>query len=656
MVERVAHAPGALIFARERYAIGSIVTAVGVLGLATFGYRYLSFQEFSNDHFVHLALAQQITLGALPVRDFVDPGLPLMAALSAVAQVLLGSGLHAELVLISCAFAVASALTGFIAARASGSIAIGLAAGMLPLLVYPASYSYPKLLPYAAALAAAWVYARRPTQPRLIAVGAIVAAAFLLRHDHGVILGSGALAAVAARHGVSRQASTAFAGCLAAALVVASPYLVWIQMQEGIGAYFRDGAAFSKREAEKATWERPTFAIDSSRPLFARLARGPVVNIQWQREVPDAVVERREREHGLTRLDLMGLRSWQYELSDWSPAALRRLVADPVVRDTNGIDRSEFTLQVEAPAGARRFLTRVVGPGEGLRLRANAVAALFYVVWLAPLAAAAVLVRRWARVTERVRTVALMAIVIQLAMNMTMLRDPLDTRIRDVLVPTAVLLAFVCGYLVRAGSGWPARAGAKIAAAIVVGVPLVAAAALGEAGERIGLTGILGGPEGVTARAQFLQHDFEPPNERTGTLPARYQPIVDYLRSCTPAGGRIFTMTFAPELFFYTGAGFAGGHASLTPGYYVTERHASLMLDRLGHENVPFVIQDTDTMGEMPREYPRVTEFVSSRYREIARYPVGTEKSFVILADAARPVAGRYGSKDLPCFAAGRQS
>jgi hypothetical protein len=37
-------------------------------GVLTVAYRYLSFTELSNDHFVHLSTAQQITFGALPVR------------------------------------------------------------------------------------------------------------------------------------------------------------------------------------------------------------------------------------------------------------------------------------------------------------------------------------------------------------------------------------------------------------------------------------------------------------------------------------------------------------------------------------------------------------------------------------------------------------
>src|SRR4030095_8258589 len=43
-----------------------------------FFYRYLSFTDFSNDHFVNLSMAQQVVgFGAVPVRDFVERGWPL---------------------------------------------------------------------------------------------------------------------------------------------------------------------------------------------------------------------------------------------------------------------------------------------------------------------------------------------------------------------------------------------------------------------------------------------------------------------------------------------------------------------------------------------------------------------------------------------------
>jgi len=90
----------------------------------TFAYRYLSFTDFSNDHFVHLSVAQQITMGDLPVRDFVERGLPLMPLISAAGQVLFGEGLRSELWVIAIAYGAAAALTYVVAMQMSGSGAL----------------------------------------------------------------------------------------------------------------------------------------------------------------------------------------------------------------------------------------------------------------------------------------------------------------------------------------------------------------------------------------------------------------------------------------------------------------------------------------------------------------------------------------------------
>ena len=91
----------------------------------------------------------------------------------------------------------------------------------------------------------------------------------------------------------------------------------------------------------------------------------------------------------------------------------------------------------------KSWLVNVYGPGEGLRVRANATAALFYLVWLVPIAAALLLARTWSTSTPTIRALVAMSLVMQFAMNLTMLRDPLETRIRDVLVPVSLLIAWL---------------------------------------------------------------------------------------------------------------------------------------------------------------------------------------------------------------------
>jgi hypothetical protein len=99
----------------KRFAIGALA-----LALSTVAYRYLSFTDFSNDHFVHLSVAQQITMGDLPVRDFVERGLPLMPLISAAGQALFGEGLRSELWVIATAYGIAAALTYVVALQMSG--------------------------------------------------------------------------------------------------------------------------------------------------------------------------------------------------------------------------------------------------------------------------------------------------------------------------------------------------------------------------------------------------------------------------------------------------------------------------------------------------------------------------------------------------------
>src|SRR5687767_9496018 len=110
----------------RRLLIFALAAAVFVF---TCGYRFAMlggrFGGFENDQFVHLARAQQMTFGELPVRDFPEPGLPLTHALSALAQYAIGPTLWSEAVLTIGAVALASALLLVLAVRASGSLLLG---------------------------------------------------------------------------------------------------------------------------------------------------------------------------------------------------------------------------------------------------------------------------------------------------------------------------------------------------------------------------------------------------------------------------------------------------------------------------------------------------------------------------------------------------
>jgi hypothetical protein len=345
----------------------------------------------------------------------------------------------------------------------------------------------------------------------------------------------------------------------------------------------------------------------------------------------------------------VGPRSWRYELTRWSPSDVERLVRDPAVADTHGINRSTFTLDEGAPKDVYALMVGRYGPAAGLRLRANGVTALYYLVWVLPLAALLAVVPRWREVSPAVRAMVLMAVVVQVAMNLTMLRDPLDSRVRDVVMPASLLVAFLAGRLWTGGRSIPRCLLLRTASLLFGLLVLAVCAAAGPLNEHLLDIGALRGRAGMLQRLDELRAEhrsrWREPFSPTDVA------IVDYLTACTPPRARLFTMTFAPDLLFYTGRGFAGGQVTLTPGYYRTERDAALMLDRLSREDVPFVIMDSETRDEMRFHYPRVVAHVDSRYREVGRFPVGDGgKDFIVLAQSDRAVSRNFAQTDLPCY------
>jgi hypothetical protein len=627
---------------KARLAVGALA-----IGLLTVAYRYLSFTDFSNDHFVHLSVAQQITMGALPVRDFVERGLPLMPLISAAGQVVLGEGLRSELWVIAIAFGIAAGLTFLVALQSSGSATVAALSALVPVAAYPVSYSYPKLLAPALGFAAALWYCARPDTARAVLMAATVAVAFLLRHDLGVFLGASVIAMMMAYHGVSKPTLISAARVAGIAVLIVAPYLLWVQVYEGLGTYVREGVVFSQREAQRANWwTPPPFAVDSNRPLFERVAHGPVVNVRWQTDASAASIADAESRHRLVRQALNSPQSWTYEMRRWSSSAIEQLVRDPLAADTQGIDRATYSLQVSAPTGVKGWLVNVYAPGDGMRVRPNATAALFYLVWLVPIAAVFVLARTWSTSTPTIRALVAMSLVMQFAMNLTMLRDPVETRIRDVLVPVSLLIAWLAGLAWQAtlaGLAWqatPAGTAAsirptvmrRVAAVLVLVVIVAGTAAVGDASTHIERTNVMNGIDGINLRLRTTRRVLSPPDQRTGPLAPAYRTLVTSLGRCTPPGSRLLTLTFAPEILFYTNRGFAGGHVSFSPGYYTSERDATVLLQRVSTEDVPFVILDSQTEGEMLGDYPRIGSYVRSNYHEAWRVPLTNEKAFVVLA------------------------
>lgn len=213
-------------------------------------YRLAVFDGFGNDHYMHLAWAQQLLHGEIPGRDFFEPGMPLMIALSAAAQWLGGAGLVSELMLCVAFLSLTAALTFWLGARITGSLPMGLLAAAIEIALTPRLYNYPKLFVHVVGLWLIWLYVERPSSRRATALGAWLAVAFLFRHDFLIFLGLTTLVAIAVAPRPSAAPSRlGHAGvCAVAALIAVLPYLAFVEATTGLVTHMRHAQEFAREE------------------------------------------------------------------------------------------------------------------------------------------------------------------------------------------------------------------------------------------------------------------------------------------------------------------------------------------------------------------------------------------------------------------------
>jgi hypothetical protein len=255
---------------RESSSVNTRIIAP-LVGIAAFLIRFLSLGAIENDHYVYLARAHQVLYGDWPVRDFVDPGMPLAYLLSAAAAAAAGPTLLTEAVLSLAVFAIAAAATYALVRRASGSAVVAVFAVAILLVVPPRLYNPSKILVPVMAIALAWAYTDRPTARRAAALGAWTGVAFLFRHDYAayVIVAAGILVIV--RHWGDWNVLTPSIGVYAGvAAAVVMPWLIYVHVQQGLPEYLASAMRFSVAERTRTVSGLPlVFYATAAVPLAA---------------------------------------------------------------------------------------------------------------------------------------------------------------------------------------------------------------------------------------------------------------------------------------------------------------------------------------------------------------------------------------------------
>ncbi len=645
----------------------SLIVASMMLAIFAFGYRFVSLSGFSNDHFVHLARAQAMLAGDLPIRDYTEEGVPLTVVLSATAQRVLGESLFAEVVLVLTSLAVGAGITCWLASRVTDSLLIGASAALLQVLIYPRLYSHPKIMVYSVFLAIAWWYLSQPSRGRLAVVALWTALAFLIRHDHGVYVGMGAAALVASAHwrnGIGDVGRRAIEfGLLTLACL--APYLGYVQYQQGLINYFRTGLATSGTEANRTFLGKLTFdALPDggwvvSRPVDA--AGLPTIRVRWKPEVDDQRRQSIEAELQLRAPERAEGRTWKYRLEPPARDALERLVSRREVEDTSGFDRTALTIPDDRSIASRTLaafgLDRLARLEAGPRLLSafsphNVSVTLFFVLWSVPLLAITLVAifRHDAITREHAFTLTASALMIVCAAGL--LRESLAERTADVYGSAPLVLACLLAVT------WHARPQQRLArltmrgAVAVIAIVFVAGTfILGRVPSQLNRARIADGPGGVWQRAQDVFHDTrEWPWANQWPAGSSWK-VARYVHDCTQSGDRLLMTWSAPEMNVFSRRAFAGGETALLPVFRDPSSYEPAVLARLARQSVPIVLVDPDELEHFRQSYPAISKYLDARFHKVGEFTPDPRKIH-IYAEIHRQQAGTDAEFGWPCFAA----
>lgn len=297
---------------------------------------------------------------------------------------------------VTAALLAAGALMTFrVAARQSGAPWVALAIILVTVWVFPVRGSEAGFVLYTLVLWAGSRYIDRPGREGfwLLTLLTVMVSAF--RVDHGLYVAVAAVAALFARH--VRDGARAFGrAALGYAGSLAVMALLFVPLGQVHASLDRLGDRITDVVAARGELRG---SLDAGQQSEASRVVERTFNVRWAPGVDAAQREAKEREHALAegredRGDASGL-TWQYRWDGRSPASVRRLLNDPAVEDTHGIDRAsaQFVGRNSAPDNDLEWINALLSRASEVA-SAAAARGLRWLWVILPIAAALRLGRR----------------------------------------------------------------------------------------------------------------------------------------------------------------------------------------------------------------------------------------------------------------------
>ena len=624
-----------------------IITVGIVVFAAAFLYVLPHTLDLIDDHFMHVVWGRQMLYGRQPLLNMEALGLPLQALLSAASERLVGYRLLSEGVIVGSAFATAAVLTLVVARAASQSLWIGALAAVFQVAIGPRTYSYPKILVCAAAIFILWRYIDRPSVRRGLALGATIATAFYLRHDHGLYMAVATAAVLALRHYPDWKIAIGRVALVGATtLMLVAPFLSYVQRNVGVRAYLSDLRSIAAREYQANRFDSwpawPFASVEDVAEWRSRARTSATIGVRWNEGASDQARRAAAARHGLRVDHDEPIESGRFLLTDLSRENVVALLNDPTIEDTSDIDRATGAVPSQG-----LWIGRVHLLG-GLDVPYASAGLLFFVFMAVLIGTAAALWRpeRWRHAATRHEHLKITAVLLVGMLTSTgFIREPLTVRIPDASVAPIILAAWWAGRwwtrLRSDASPWRRLLRASVAAVLVL--PVVRATMVEGA--------VLPQLESVVKLPHTWQRLLVTPPidvwQRVGT--PKYQ-AVSYVRACTAIDEPLLVLWFAPDLYYYSDRPFAGRLGFYIEGYWAGDVAEQKNVAALERDRPAIALMEEDREVTDLYTYPRLLSYLAEAYRRIGSIPSSEGRSIVMFARNDRRPSSTYGESGWPCF------
>lgn len=641
----------------------------GAIGLTLAGlaavYQAVIESAPTNDDFMHLTLANQVLGGDWPLRDFFDLYGPLMYGISAVARLLFGFRLLSEAVIVSLALAIGTALVFRLVRELTASTTAAALSASLIIVAGVRGYSYPKVLVYAVAATMWWSYVRQPTRLKSLALGAWVAAAFYWRVDHGVYVAAGVALVMVTAHGLSRLAAIRLAQAAAVSIVAVMPLVLLAAGTVGAVSYARDGLAIANTQHTTQSahnWPKwPIRRVSDVIRLDAREEFAPEVSVRWAENSSSDARDGVLAKYGLTLVSNDGPLVQLVQMSDPTSKGVQGLINEPIVADTNGIDRGRS----EVPLSTWPLWQRLRFSHWWLRFRlfagldehmnaGEAVAALFYLLPLAVIIGALPWLHRYLRgeaTGARLVGFGLFGLVTAFGL----MRSPYDVRAVDDVVLSAVLFGCCIAALWRAAVAVRGLRRALLTVAAVMFAVLVikSVAVAGEFGSRAAWLAGEGRSVDHMAGAWREVRDrliTEPPLAYwKGSRKSAELQLAEYAAECVPPSRRLLVLWFAPEIYYHADRLMAGRHLFYDSGFESLGQERRLTFEKVQRYQPPIVFANAGVDSSASGLSRSLADYVQSEYEAVGAVE-DDGRQFRVFLRKGEPVVRSYGEHGWPCL------